>query len=45
MFAVMRESDYYNNPIFRKNFWEDFKKVSNIGSFFIVDVFIIGQQH
>lgn len=27
MFAVMRETDYYNKPIFRKNFWNDWRKL------------------
>ncbi|XP_033133180.1 DNA topoisomerase 1 alpha isoform X3 [Brassica rapa] len=27
MFAVMRETDYYNNPLFRKNFWSDWRKL------------------
>ncbi|KAJ0251353.1 Topoisomerase I C-terminal domain-containing protein [Hirschfeldia incana] len=27
MFAVMRETDYYNKPLFRKNFWNDWSKL------------------
>ncbi|KAG2250098.1 hypothetical protein Bca52824_089726 [Brassica carinata] len=27
MFAVMRDTDYYNIPLFRKNFWNDWRKL------------------
>ncbi|KAL0726941.1 hypothetical protein Bca4012_023034 [Brassica carinata] len=27
MFAVMREREYYNKPLFRKNFWNDWRKL------------------
>ncbi|KAL1202991.1 DNA topoisomerase 1 alpha [Cardamine amara subsp. amara] len=27
MFAVMRETDYYNKPQFRENFWNDWRKL------------------
>ncbi|KAG7541356.1 DNA topoisomerase I eukaryotic-type [Arabidopsis thaliana x Arabidopsis arenosa] len=27
MFAVMRETDFYNKPLFRENFWNDWRKL------------------
>ncbi|CAN8248310.1 unnamed protein product [Cochlearia groenlandica] len=27
MFAVMRETEYYNKPMFRNNFWNDWRKL------------------
>lgn len=27
MFAVMRETDYYNKPQFRENFWNDWRRL------------------
>lgn len=27
MFAVMRETDFYNKPRFRENFWNDWRKL------------------
>lgn len=27
MFAVMRETEYYNKPQFRENFWNDWRKL------------------
>ena len=27
MFAVMRETEYYNKKMFRDNFWNDWRKI------------------